>query len=205
MNITKNVPVSFVNVEDDHNIAKPPRGAGRLSADSKSVLLSDLVGPVGRAGYRCACGRLPVETGAAAAGREPDRQRPPSAIAIRYNARSQLDADEKGIDLAAPQYYYDARRLGRRKADCARDAVGKPGASKRSRGHAGLRDVCRRRRSAETLAYTRETRTADYLDFYMRRMLAAWAPSESAPHHRRPGAGAEPHYLDADRHAERVH
>ena len=42
MNITKTAPVSFVNVEDDHNVVKPPITPEGWSADSKSVLLSDL-------------------------------------------------------------------------------------------------------------------------------------------------------------------
>ncbi len=42
VNITKTVPVSFVNVEDDHNVIKPPITPEGWSADSKNVLLSDL-------------------------------------------------------------------------------------------------------------------------------------------------------------------
>ena len=40
-NITQNVPASFINTEDDHNVVKPPTGVIGWSSDSKAVLLHD--------------------------------------------------------------------------------------------------------------------------------------------------------------------
>ena len=40
-NITQGLPVSFVDVEDDHNNVKPPVGAIGWASDSKTVLLTD--------------------------------------------------------------------------------------------------------------------------------------------------------------------
>lgn len=40
-NITQGLPVTFVNVEDDHNEVKPPVDPIGWASDSKTVLLSD--------------------------------------------------------------------------------------------------------------------------------------------------------------------
>jgi len=40
-NLTKLVPASFVDVEDDHNVVKPPRPALGWTSDSGALLLSD--------------------------------------------------------------------------------------------------------------------------------------------------------------------
>lgn len=88
-NITRGVPASFVDVEDDHNVIAPPIQPEGWSADSRSVVLSDSYD----------IWQVPVVGGAAVNltgnGRR-DR--------IRYD-RVSIDPEEKGIDLAAPQYF----------------------------------------------------------------------------------------------------
>ena len=41
VNITKTVPTSFVDTEDDHNVVKPPQPSLGWTKDSDAVLLSD--------------------------------------------------------------------------------------------------------------------------------------------------------------------
>jgi len=89
-NITKNVPVSFVDVENDQNIVKPPVRPVGWVADGQSVLLSD--------DYDV--WQVPIGDGSAVNltvnGRKDQ---------IRYRRRFALDEDEKGIDLKRPQYF----------------------------------------------------------------------------------------------------
>ncbi len=100
-NITADVPTSFVDTEDDHNVQKPPYDVLGWSSDSRYALLSD--------GY---------DIWQVAAGEEPDTKlRKKSTLLpylnltqngkhdqIRYQDRYQLDPDEKGIDLSQPLY-----------------------------------------------------------------------------------------------------
>ena len=150
-NITKAVPVSFVNVEDDHNIVKPPITPEGWSADSKSVLLSDLwdVWQVPVAG----------DATAAAVNLTGNGKRD----AIRYD-RIQLDADEKGIDLSAPQYF---TTLGEwtKKGGIARVAPGKPGVEALAWDDAGYVRLLKAK-DADTFVYSRET-GKDYPDFHV--------------------------------------
>lgn len=89
-NITKAAPVSFVNVEDDHNVANPPVPPLGWSSDSASVLLSD-----GWDLWRVAASGSAPAVNLTGNGRRDQ---------IRYRRRVVLDSDEKGIDLAAPFY-----------------------------------------------------------------------------------------------------
>lgn len=146
--LTSAAPVSFVDVEDDHNVVKPPVPPVGWSADSRSVLLSDAWD----------VWQLPVAGGAAVNltgnGRR-DR--------IRY-ARLAVDADEKGIDLAAPQYY---SMLGdwTKKGGLARVTPGKTGVEALVWDDAAYATLLKAKRVA-TLAYTRET-GKDFPDFYV--------------------------------------
>jgi len=89
-NITRDVPASFVDLENDQNIVKPPVRPIGWAADGRSVLLSD--------DYDV--WQVPIGEGRAVNltvnGRK-DR--------IRYRRRFVLDEDEKGIDLGRPQYF----------------------------------------------------------------------------------------------------
>ncbi|MCS5490544.1 S9 family peptidase [Algoriphagus limi] len=90
-NITEGMPVSFVNVEDDHNVEKPLYSALGWSSDSKYVLLRDGwdIWQVPVASAKESPVNLTVN------GRDDQ---------IRYQYRFTLDPEEKGIDLSKPAY-----------------------------------------------------------------------------------------------------
>lgn len=90
VNITKDIPVSFVNVEDDHNVKNPPVYPVGWSKDGKTVLLSDLwdVWGVPSAGGEGV--NITLD------GRKEQ---------IKYQRRIILDYEEKGIDLSKPLYF----------------------------------------------------------------------------------------------------
>jgi dipeptidyl aminopeptidase/acylaminoacyl peptidase len=92
-NITQGLPISFVDVEDDHNEVKPPVNAVGWASDSKTVLLSDAWD----------VWSVPSEGGHAAnlTGNGKKDQ-------IRYQRRFAIEPREDrdlGIDLAKPQYF----------------------------------------------------------------------------------------------------
>lgn len=88
-NISKQIPATFWDNEDDHNVVKPPHRPIGWSKDSSAVLLSD--------GWDI--WKAPVHGGASVnltVNGKKDK--------IRYRTRYRLDADEKGIDLSQPLY-----------------------------------------------------------------------------------------------------
>jgi dipeptidyl aminopeptidase/acylaminoacyl peptidase len=94
-NITEQVPTSFVDVDDDHNVRKPPQDFIGWSSDSKYGLLSDgwdvwLVAADGKAKAQ----NLSLTNGKTA-----------RSEGIRYQRRFKLDPEEKGIDLRNEQYF----------------------------------------------------------------------------------------------------
>jgi dipeptidyl aminopeptidase/acylaminoacyl peptidase len=89
-NITAAVPASFVNREDDHNIVDPPTNVVGWTADNKTVLISD----------RWDLWQIPVGGGTPVNLTVNGRK-----DAIRYQGRAQIYPDERGIDLAKPQYF----------------------------------------------------------------------------------------------------
>ncbi len=113
-NITQGLPVSFVDIEDDHNNVKPPVGAIGWASDNSTVLLTDAwdVWQVSTEGGPAV--NLTVN------GKKD---------AIRYQRRFALEtADERGdgIDLTKPQYF-SAYGEWTKKAGIARLEPGKPG------------------------------------------------------------------------------
>ncbi len=89
-NITEKIPVTFVNVEDDHNVEKPMVGALGWSSDSKYVLLRD----------DWDIWQVPVD------GKSPaiNLTQNGRTEKVRYQYRFSLDEEEKGIDLSKPVY-----------------------------------------------------------------------------------------------------
>ncbi len=88
--LTSDVPTSFIDVEDDHNIDRPPTDDLGWSKESNAVLLSDgwdlwLVPITGGTGTN-----LTVNA---------------RKDGLRYRTRYRLDPDEKGIDFSQPQYF----------------------------------------------------------------------------------------------------
>ncbi len=113
-NITVNVPMSFVDTEDDHNVIKPPTGSIGWSRDSASVLLSD----------NWDIWQVPVSGGQAVNLTLNGRKEQ-----IRYQRRYPIEpARERalGIDLSKPQYFA-AYGEWTKKAGIARLAPGRPG------------------------------------------------------------------------------
>jgi dipeptidyl aminopeptidase/acylaminoacyl peptidase len=111
-NLTRLVPASFIDTENDHNVVKPPRPALGWSTDSSAVLLSD--------GWDI--WKVPA-AGAPAVNLTGNGKRD----GIRYRAILRLDPDEKGIDLSAPRYV-SAFGEHTKKGGIAKLEPGKPGA-----------------------------------------------------------------------------
>lgn len=147
-NITKDVPTSFVNTEDDHNVVKPPQYPIGWVKDGSSVLLSD--------GWDI--WNVPVH-----GGRGTNLTLDGKKDGIRYQRRFRLDPEEKGIDLATPVY---VGMFGEwtKKTGIARIDRGRPGAVKLLWDDAVFSRLVKAR-TAEIYLYTRET-YRDFPDYY---------------------------------------
>ena len=89
-NLTKGMPVTFANTEDDHyNLVQPPEPVIGWSSDGAWVLLSD-----GWDIWKVSA------TGAPAVNLTVDGRK----TQVRYQRRAMVDRDEDGIDLAKPIY-----------------------------------------------------------------------------------------------------
>jgi len=149
VNITRDVPATFVDVEDDHNVVKPPiRPVGWVKGGD-AVLLSDdwdiwLVPVKGGPGIN-----LTVDG---------------KADGLRYRRRFRLDPEEEGIDLSAP-LFVGVYGEWTKKAGIARIDKGRPGPAKVLWDDAAFTTLLKAR-GAETYVYTRET-CRDYPDFYV--------------------------------------
>jgi dipeptidyl aminopeptidase/acylaminoacyl peptidase len=141
-NITLGAPVSFVNVDDDHNVVKPPVSPVGWDRTGAFVLLSD--------GWDV--WKVPASGGAAVNLTGNGRR-----DAIRYQQRLRLDPDEKGIDLDQPQHF-NIYGEWTKKGGIARVAPGRTGAESLLWEAAGFGRVMKAERSS-TLVYSRETFT----------------------------------------------
>lgn len=90
-NLTADLPVSFVNLDDDHNVEKPLQNSIGWSSDSKYVLIRD-----GWDIWQVPLGAKEKAINLTLNGRKEQ---------IRYQYRFGLDPDEKGIDLTRTQYF----------------------------------------------------------------------------------------------------
>lgn len=148
VNITRDVPVSFIDVENDHNVKDPPIRPVGWSEDGKFVLLSD----------KWDVWKVPAEGGngvnITGNGRED---------AIRYQRYLQLDPEEKGIDLSRP-LYFTAYGEWTKKAGIALVDTDKPGAEKLLWDDAFFSLM--KARNADVYLYTRQT-YEDYPDYYV--------------------------------------
>ena len=149
-NITQGLPVSFVDVEDDHNNVKPPVNALGWASDNKTVLLTDAWD----------IWKVPVEGGAAVNLTVNGKKE-----GIRYQQRFALeppDARDDGIDLSKPQH---VRAYGEwtKKGGIARLDPGAPGVKMLAWGDASYPQMLKARKS-DAHVFTRGTslEPADY-------------------------------------------
>jgi dipeptidyl aminopeptidase/acylaminoacyl peptidase len=149
-NITQGLPVSFVDVEDDHNNVKPPVQAVGWASDNKTVLLTDAWD----------IWKVNID-GAPAANLTGNGRKD----AIRYQQRFALeppDDRDEGIDLSRPLYF---RAYGEwtKKGGVARIDPGATTAKMVAWSDATY-PVVMKAKNGETFVYTRGTSTepADY-------------------------------------------
>ena len=148
VNITKDVPTSFINTEDDHNVVDPPISPRfGWTSDGKSVLLSD----------NWDIWQVPVK-----GGQGLNLTMDGKKEGIRYQLRYRLDPDEEGIDFSQPIYI---RTYGEwtKKGGIALISKGKPGAKPLLWDDALF--SLRKAEKADVYLYTRQT-YKDYPDYY---------------------------------------
>jgi fermentation-respiration switch protein FrsA (DUF1100 family) len=151
-NITAGAPMSFVDVEDDHNIVKPPAPVIGWAKDSASVLLSD----------NWDIWQVPVAGGAAVNltmnGRKDQ---------IRYQRRYALEPPQErnqGIDLATAQFF-QAYGEWTKKSGIARLTPGKAGVEVLSWSDASFGTLIKAK-DADQFVFTRSTATEPN-DYYV--------------------------------------
>jgi dipeptidyl aminopeptidase/acylaminoacyl peptidase len=148
-NVTAATPHSFVDTEDDHNVAKPPDRPLGWSKDGAFVLLSD----------HWDVWKLPVHGGSGV-----NLTGDGKTDAVRYRSRIVLDPEEKGIDLGAP-VYFSIYGEWTKKAGVARLDPGKTGTTRLLWEDAEIGAV-QKAKQADVFLYTRET-DKDYPDYYV--------------------------------------
>jgi dipeptidyl aminopeptidase/acylaminoacyl peptidase len=148
-NITKDVPTSFINEEDDHNVIKPPiRTRFGWVKDGVSVLLYD----------NWDVWNVPVH-----GGKGTNLTVRGKKEGIRYRSRFRLDPEEKGIDLKKP-LYISTYGEWTKKGGVARIDKGKPGAKMLLWDDASF--SIRKAEKADVYFYTRQT-YKDYSDYWV--------------------------------------
>jgi len=152
-NITKDVPASFVDVEDDHNNIFPPAIFPQFFAlgwakDNANVLLSD--------GWDV--WRVPVKGGAAV-----NLTGDGKATKVRYQRRYVFDPRERGIDLTKPLYLATYGEWTK-KEGFARVEPGKAGARAFFFDDARYNYV--KAREADVFIFTRQT-ARDYPNYHV--------------------------------------
>jgi acetyl esterase/lipase len=147
--LTKQIPSTFWDTEDDHNVVKPPTQSFGWTKDSSAVLLSD--------GWDI--WKVPVDGGKAenlTLNGKKDK--------IRYKRPFRLDPEEKGIDFSAP-VYVPVYGEWTKKGGIGVIEPGKPGIRMLQWDDAAFTQLIKAKK-ADTYLYTRET-TKEYPDFYV--------------------------------------
>jgi len=148
-NLTKAVPTSFVDTENDVNVAKPPTPFVGWSKDGKYVLLSD----------NWDIWQVPVSGGPAVnltVNGKTDQ--------IRYRRPQILDPEQRGYDLSKP-IYLEAYSEWTKKDGIGMLEAGKPGVKRLMWDEAAYGPVIKARK-ADVYLYTRQT-YKDPPDFYV--------------------------------------
>jgi dipeptidyl aminopeptidase/acylaminoacyl peptidase len=149
VNLTQNVPASFVNEENDVNVVKPPDYPVGSTKDGLNVLLSDGwdIWSVPIAGF----------------GKGVNLTANGAKDKIHYR-RVRIDPEEKAIDLGQPQYFA-AYGEWTKKAGIARLEKGKAAPAMLLWDDAGFGGLAKAKK-AEVYVYTRDTFN-DYPDYYV--------------------------------------
>ena len=147
--VTKDVPASFVDEDDDHNVVKPPDYPVGPTKDGLNVLLSD--------GWDI--WSVPVS----GAGKAVNLTVNGAKDKLRYR-RLRLDPEEKAIDLGQPQYF-SVYGEWTKKAGIARVEKGKPAPEMLLWDDANFGGLMKARK-ADVYAYNRNT-AKEYGDYYM--------------------------------------
>jgi dipeptidyl aminopeptidase/acylaminoacyl peptidase len=149
-NITKDVPTSFVDEEDDHNVVDPPIYPYYFgwAKEGISVLLYD----------NWDVWNIPVH-----GGDGENLTINGKTDGIRYQRRFQLDPEEKGIDLSKP-LYISVYGEWTKKGGVARVDNGNPGAKMLLWDDAAFSII--KAKEAEVYLYTKQT-YEDYPDYYL--------------------------------------
>ena len=149
-NITKDVPTSFINEEDDHNVKNPPIYPYYFGwvKDGVAVLLYD----------NWDVWNIPIH-----GGKSVNLTVNGKKEGIRYRGRYRLDPEEKGIDLSKP-LYISTYGEWTKKGGVARVDKGKPGAKMLLWDDAVF--SIRKAEDADVFLYTRQT-YKDYPDYYV--------------------------------------
>lgn len=148
-NLTAGMPVTFANVEDDHNnLVQPPEPVVGWSSDGAWALLSD-----GWDVWKVSA------TGAPAVNLTGDGRRDQ----IRYQRRALVAADEKSIDLSAPLYFQTYGEWTK-KAGLSRVDGEKGGAVRLMWDDAAFNFL--KAKDAAVVLYSRST-ARDYPDWYL--------------------------------------
>ncbi|MGZ8845448.1 MAG: S9 family peptidase [Pyrinomonadaceae bacterium] len=148
-NLTKSVPTSFVDAENDVNVVKPPTPFVGWSKDGKSVLLSD----------NWDIWQVPVSGGPAVnltVNGKTDQ--------IRYRRPLILDPEQRGYDLTKP-LYLDVYSEWTKKDGIGMIEPGKPGVKRLMWDEAGYGGVIKAKK-ADVYLYTRQT-YKDPPDYYV--------------------------------------
>ena len=148
VNITKDVPASFVNEDSDTNVVKPPDSPVGSTKDGLNVLLSD--------GWDI--WSVPVGGGGKAVNLTVNGAKDK----IRYR-RVRIDPEERAVDLDQTQY---VAALGEwtKKAGIGRIDKGKPGVTMLLWDDAGFGGLAKAKK-ADVFVYSRDT-YKDYPDYY---------------------------------------
>lgn len=147
-NITQNVPTSFINTEDDHNVIDPPIRPIGWVKNGVSVLLYD----------NWDIWNVPVH-----GGKGVNLTVNGKTDGIRYRSRYRLDPDEKGIDLSQPVYLGPYGEWTK-KAGIGRIDKGKPGVKMLLWEDAMF--SLRKAKKADIFLYTKQT-YKDSPDYYV--------------------------------------
>ncbi|MGH9486277.1 MAG: S9 family peptidase [Terriglobales bacterium] len=143
-NVTANVPTTFVNTEDDHNLDRPPIRQVGWSRDSRDLILSD----------NWDLWKVPIHGGTAVnltvdGKRDGIRYRRPENFALAY------DSTKRGFDLTKP-IYLDAYGEWTKKDGIAVIEPGQPGARRLMFDEAFYSRLVKAQ-DAPVYVYTRET------------------------------------------------